>query len=324
MLDTLRAYRPVLFLFVLAPFIGEVLSTSTAIIDYLNPWNLFFLGGLYGAGAILIRELVVRWDKGWLTILLLGIAYGIIEEGLAVKSFFDPNWQDLGSLVGYDYWMGVNWVWAVHLTLFHMVYSIAISILLTELTFPSHRHHAWTGKWGFRFLVALFAFTVMLFFAITENDPPVMQYLITCGVIVLLYRVSRRSSLKVARRTITVPPPSRFIIAGFIIALVWFFSVWLMPERGVSPIILVGWLLGWAIISSCWILWRSGNGFAWNQKHQLALVSGFLGFLMLLTPLVGAVFCLYLLWLWRNLNLRLQAPTQSASGARKSHGNTRR
>ncbi|MEQ8674070.1 MAG: hypothetical protein RLP44_24485 [Aggregatilineales bacterium] len=315
-------YRPVLFLFILAPFIGEVLSTSTPIIAFLNPWNLFFLGGLYGAGAILIRELVVRWGKGWLTVLLLGVAYGIIEEGLAVKSFFDPNWQDLGTLVGYDFWMGVNWVWAVHLTLFHMVYSIAISILLTELTFPAHRHRAWTGKWTFRFLATLFAFTVMLFFAITENDPPILHYLIACGLVVLLFNVAQRLPFTLPRRNVTVPPPSRFLIAGFVTALVWFFSVWLMPENGVSPIILVGWLLIWAGVASVWILWRSGNGFAWNQKHQLALVSGFLGFLMLLTPLVGAGFCVYLLWLWRNLTL--QATKQSANRARKQHDNIRR
>ena len=44
------------------------------------------------------RELTLRWRKGCLSLFLLGAAYGVIEEGLIVKSFFDPDWPDLGVL----------------------------------------------------------------------------------------------------------------------------------------------------------------------------------------------------------------------------------
>ncbi|MCG2769572.1 MAG: hypothetical protein L6435_14495 [Anaerolineae bacterium] len=37
---------------------------------------------------MLIRELRVRWGKGWPTVFVLGAAYGVLEEGLMVKSFF--------------------------------------------------------------------------------------------------------------------------------------------------------------------------------------------------------------------------------------------
>lgn len=320
MLKRLSPYFPILLLFVLAPFIGEVLSTSTPLIAFVNPWTLFWLGGLYGAGAILARELTVRWGKGWLTILLLGIAYGIIEEGLAVKSFFDPNWQDLGSLAGYDRWLGVNWVWVVHLTLFHMVYSITIPILLTELTFPAYRGRAWTGKWVFRALAALFVLTVALFFTITDNSPPPIPYIIAFCVVVALIMMSRSLPKALPPIKANVPVPLRFFVAGFVIALVWFFSVWLFPDWGIAPSVLIAALLAWAIISAGWILRVTGNGSAWNQKHQLALVSGFLGFLMFLSPVAGVIICPYLLWLW----FRLQPSAQSASSARKTRGTSRR
>jgi probable HAF family extracellular repeat protein len=64
--------------------------------------QLLVLTALYGSGSILIRELSLRWRKGWPSILALGAAYGIVEEGLMVKSFFDPNWVDLGTLGGKD------------------------------------------------------------------------------------------------------------------------------------------------------------------------------------------------------------------------------
>jgi len=70
------------------------------------------LASLYGSGAIIVRELKVRWKKNYVSMFILGAAYGIIEEGLMVKSFFDPNWMNLGILGSYGRWLGVNWVWA--------------------------------------------------------------------------------------------------------------------------------------------------------------------------------------------------------------------
>jgi hypothetical protein len=41
----------------------------------------------YGSGALIIRELKVRWNKGYISMFVLGEAYRIIEEGLMAKSF---------------------------------------------------------------------------------------------------------------------------------------------------------------------------------------------------------------------------------------------
>src|SRR5256886_9423358 len=82
--------------------------------------------------VLVMRETAVRWKTGWPSILLLGAAYGIIEEGLAVKSFFDPTWMDLGTLGVYGRWLAVNWVWAAWLTIYHAAVSIALPIFLLE------------------------------------------------------------------------------------------------------------------------------------------------------------------------------------------------
>lgn len=63
-----------------------------------------FLGSLYGSGVLLVRDYARRWNKGWRSILLLGAAYGIIEEGIPVRSFFSPTWKDLGTLATYGHW----------------------------------------------------------------------------------------------------------------------------------------------------------------------------------------------------------------------------
>src|SRR3989454_1087390 len=104
--------RPLLALVLLSPVIAEMLSGSSPPLEWLNPITPLLLIWLYGAGILVMRETAVRWRTGWPSILLLGAAYGIIEEGLAVKSFFDPGWMDLGTLAWYGRWFDVNWVWA--------------------------------------------------------------------------------------------------------------------------------------------------------------------------------------------------------------------
>ena len=99
---------PALVLYLLSPVIGELLSGSAPPVEFFNPFGLIILPALYGSGALLVREITLRWQKRWPTILMLGLAYGIVEEGLMVKSFFDPNWMDLGLLGVYGRWAGVN------------------------------------------------------------------------------------------------------------------------------------------------------------------------------------------------------------------------
>ncbi len=94
-----RAFKsPAIKLFFLAPVMGELLSGTAPPVEFFNPFGFMLLTSLYGSGALVIRELRVRWNKGIGTTLLLGAAYAVIEEGLMVVSFFNPQWPDLGLL----------------------------------------------------------------------------------------------------------------------------------------------------------------------------------------------------------------------------------
>lgn len=80
-----RHIHPALALWLIAPIFGELFSGSLPLNEYLSPLTILTMGMLYGSGAILIREIVTRWQKGWGSLLLLGMAYGIYEEGLVVR-----------------------------------------------------------------------------------------------------------------------------------------------------------------------------------------------------------------------------------------------
>ena len=95
-----RPWLPALVLFFGAPAVGELLCGNMPPSKFFNPAALVCVSILYGGAAILIREAALRWDKGWPTILALGAAYAVIEEGLMVKSFFNPTQTSQATVAG--------------------------------------------------------------------------------------------------------------------------------------------------------------------------------------------------------------------------------
>ena len=89
---------PALVLLLLSPAIGELLSGSSPPSEYFTPFNLTILTALYGCGALLVRKLKIRWKRGVGSLLLLGASYGVIEEGVMVANWFNPNWPDLDMM----------------------------------------------------------------------------------------------------------------------------------------------------------------------------------------------------------------------------------
>jgi hypothetical protein len=53
---------------------------------------LFVLAPVYGGAALLIREVTRRAGRGWPTILLLALAFGLLLEGVVNQSLFNPEY----------------------------------------------------------------------------------------------------------------------------------------------------------------------------------------------------------------------------------------
>lgn len=325
-----KHFWPTLVLFFLAPTIGELLSGSAPPAEFFHPLMLLLLAALYGSGAILVRELRVRWRKGWPTVLVLGAAYGIVEEGLMVKSFFDPNWVDLGLLGTYGRWAGVNWVWSLQLTIYHAVFSIGIPILLVELLFPTHRDERWLGRRGMVGFALLLASDVAfgaLF--LTPYRPPVVPYLLTGAIVVGLFLLARRLP---GPRPATEPhlpavPVARLALLGFGATLAFFLIHWVLPALKV-PVLLtvvaaVGLVVGVARTVGRWA--RRGL----TDLQRLALAGGALTFFVLLAPLqeldearpdntagmalVGLGMLVFLLRLWRRVRVATERRSPDAA-----------
>ena len=323
-MNVLKRAAPALVLLFLAPIIGELLSGSAPPAEFFHPFGLITLSLLYGVGAILIREMTVRWGKGWPTVIMLGAAYGIAEEGLIVASFSNPGWMDLGNLAWYGRWLGVNWVWAVFLTIYHTLVSISVPILLVELLFPARRSRPWVGRKMFAALVAVWLLNGVFIFGVMMDwmnySPPPVPYLLTLALFIVLIPLARRLPAP------TPLPPTHEVHKGrtfhlWLIGLVTIAAEFIIsgggPEWGLPPLITIFLLLAIVALGG-WLALRVGGGIVRvSERHQLALAAGVLTWFVMLAPLqemdstrpdnttgmalVGLVMLAFLLWLGRRV-----------------------
>ena len=270
-----KTFLPALTLLLIAPVFGEVLSTSSPPMEFFKPAVFLIQVALYGSGALLVRECARRWHKGWISVLLLGMAYGIYEEGLVVRSFFNPNWVDIGVLGSYGRMAGINWIWSISLTIFHAVVSIGLPILVVELLFPLHREEPWLGKAGLVVTGVVFASFLFFASALKLYAIPAGKFLLClacmAGLIYLAFKwkdnwleVKNKKSVK----------PGKIGFGGFAWMLLLIFGMWLLPAlnlpAGLTSIFLAA--LPWLGVRQM----KRWNCEAWSERQQWAMTVGLL------------------------------------------------
>jgi len=310
-----RKGKATISLLFLSPMIAELLSGSAPPVEFFNPIALLFLVLLYGCGSVLIREAVRRWGKGVPSIILLGGAYGIWEEGVVVKSFFDPNWVDLGILGIYGRWMGVNWIWTLHLTIYHAVVSVTIPIILVEAIYFDIKDESWLKRREILIFLTLFLTdSIAINLLLTQYQPQIWCYLLCIMLITALVELAYKLPNTSFRGTRALPSYKKLWLIGFLWMMSFFFVYWALPYIIPYPTVtsLIGILQGASI---AFYLSR----FNWQTadiKHSLAIIYGIITFFIILAPLqeldnpnrpddtsgmslVGLIFAFLLALIWK-------------------------
>ncbi len=265
----------------------ELLTGSTQFLSILlNPFALLGLVGLYGAGALAIREFRVRWHARWPTLLLLGAAYGVLEEGFATRTFFAP-----ASLIGvqgsYGHFAGVNWVWAVQLSIFHAVFSITLPIVLLDVAYPTLRNRPLLTPRGDRSVLAITLLTALVLAVLLNPQvrPEAGPLLIVAGMGAILLAAGIR-----LREWGPVVPSSGAMRARNLLVLgaAWttsFFALnWLGPVLIPSP---AGLVAGEALVGGS-LLWLTLGSYGpdWDPRATVALAAGLLSFLLVFASIL--------------------------------------
>lgn len=275
--------RPVLCLLLLAPLV-EYLTGSTQLSALLgNPPIFFiFLGqnlGSYGAAVLLIREAKIRWQKGWASVLLLGAAYGIVNEGVGAGTLFNPNTPGFAGLGAYGHWLGVNWVnVAILIPIVHPLFSVSLPILLLDLALPETRGKSLLGSrgvWVALLVLGVDATATSFFVSVVSQfyGGPVLLGGCLAAIAALVW-VSRYvpADLLVARSPLPSASPARFTVLGAAFPWALFVTGGIMIVRGTPPVLVVLALLAGGGLALFYVL--RNIGLKGNDLQKVALAGG--------------------------------------------------
>lgn len=213
-----RRFIGPIFLALLAPLVAEYLLGDLMI---TQPDRFPATALIYGGGAVLIRE-AARRSGGWPSFVCLALAYGLLEEGIADQSLFNPDFMHQ-HLLAYGYWstLGTAAPWAINVVVLHVVWSLAVPIGMAECLFPKRRTEPWLGPVGLGVTALLFlagVATVTAYFAVFERVHASAAQFGTCAALILAlvtaaFTVARRRSGRPCQAPF---PPLSLGVAGFV------------------------------------------------------------------------------------------------------------
>jgi hypothetical protein len=258
-------------LFFLAPLMGEYLLGNLKLTElYLLP----ILGLLYGAGAVLIREVTRRRGRGYTTMLGLGLAYALVEEGLVTQLLFNQDYfsgqRELATTVvpvlGIDVWL------TLIVVAMHVVWSITIPIMLVEACSVAEARTApWLGRTGVIVIAAIFAAGCVWLGIETYRETGFWvspgQLVVTVGLAAACAGLALTYGGRRTRTDGAVPAPWLLGIVSFAAS-----SLYMLTEL----------LPGWTRVAACLVIavavslavYRWSGRREWSGVHTLALAGG--------------------------------------------------
>jgi hypothetical protein len=272
--------HPVLLLLAFTPGIPEYLSGSSVLWPLLvAPGGvLLFLAlnlGLYGPGVLLLREAWVRRGKGWGALLCFGAAYGLLEEGTALSTLFNPHASVVHALGHYGRYAGTNWVWLVGVLGVHIVYSVGLPILLLGLALPETRGRSLLSRRGIGVAGLVYVLDIAALAAAIGYWRVELAWLLgAAGVALLLWAVAFR--LPAGWLDPPLERPRRAPAVFFLGGLALFPLLLLVPgvvEAAGAPAALA-FVLELAVAAALFLAVRQGIGRRANEPHLVLLALG--------------------------------------------------
>lgn len=269
----IRRVAPAIFLFFLAPLVAEFLLGDLPV-TMLG--SLVVLAPAYGGGALLIREIVRRSGRGWPSIFLLALAYGISEEAFTTQSLFNPDYLGLHLHLlapAYIAQLGMSAWWTLFVLTLHTVWSISVSIALAEAMVPSRETTPWLRLPGLiidavLFLAASAAVTVFSIHHDAHHFMATVSQFVGAAIACLVV-IALAFCVKTPSQPASGQAPNPWLAGlGALAAGSIFFLIPPVWGWGAVAVYLPLYLVVLATI-----LYRSRCA-GWDGRHRLALASG--------------------------------------------------
>jgi len=242
---------------------------------------------IYGAGILLIRELVVRTGRSWPSIIVLGLAYELAEDGIGLQALTSKHLYHAADWAPQIFGFNVAY-WVLNI-IYHVVFSAIIPIFIANIIFPALKDKPYLKKGGLVWvtLFALIGVGLLRASVPPQEDPgynePLM-IIIGCVVAIIALGVVALKIMppKKPMQNMNTPVPSaKNLVACGLASTVVVFGL-MYPFAGAhQPLFLHG---AWAYIPvavgamlAIWVyktITKWSGSSHWNVKTALALTSG--------------------------------------------------
>lgn len=183
------ARRPFWMLFLIAAPLAEILSGNVPVLSFLRPGVFIPLTLFYGLPVVLIREFAVIYELNTLGIILLGLGYGLLNEGVLAKTLSELSGPPVGHFAGYGQIGPFQTGWAIFIVFWHALHSVLYPILITHWTWPGVAGKRWLSRRGLKLTVPALAALYPMHFVLRQRPPvPLLLvcYIVATALLVLL------------------------------------------------------------------------------------------------------------------------------------------
>jgi hypothetical protein len=183
-------WKPLITLLLITPILTELLTNNISVFHFFKPKLFFILIVLVYGPALLLRELAVRWNLSLAGYILLGLVYGIYNEGLVAKTFFQSNIANT-AFDNYGMVWHINLTWAAVIIVFHAFYAFLFPLLIVYNIFPKLAFTPWINKkWWLGISAVAFLYISYAFLKNTWPASP-LHYVVLIAVMAGLIIIAK-------------------------------------------------------------------------------------------------------------------------------------
>ena len=138
--------KAIFLMMVLPPLMMELLTANLPGFVFFHPVFLITVILGYSVPILAIRELAVRLRFSLAGIFIMGLAYGIFNEGIGAKTLLLMEKVPVSTFDNYGYFFGINFPWVAYIITVHAIVSVLIPILIVHYLYPEVKTQPWFSK----------------------------------------------------------------------------------------------------------------------------------------------------------------------------------
>lgn len=178
----------VLLISLLSFFGAEILTGSTSI-EGIVAYPISFVLSLafYGFQVSIIADISARYSLKTGTVFILGLIYGIFEEGFAIFTMESTQTHTLWLAFA-----GINVTWTIYVMTLHAVITVSVTLLIMKVIWPARISKPFLTRWSY--IIILPVLTIIYLFlmkgAVASGripQPFAVIFLIVLAVIMFIF-----------------------------------------------------------------------------------------------------------------------------------------